>query len=47
MNNHFLNYTLEGKNRVGLTIGGAYNPDFREAKRILTDVLQKRLMCND
>lgn len=40
MNNHIINYTAEGKIRVDLTIGIAYDADIREAKRILTEVMQ-------
>ncbi len=40
MNNHIINYTREGKIRVDLTIGVAYEADFREAKRVLAEVLQ-------
>ena len=40
MNNHIINYTEEGKIRVDLTIGIAYDADIREAKRILTEVMQ-------
>lgn len=40
MNNHIINYSREGKIRVDLTIGVAYEADFREAKRVLAEVLQ-------
>ncbi|MEO0403673.1 MAG: mechanosensitive ion channel domain-containing protein, partial [Bacteroidota bacterium] len=39
MNNHILNYTKEGKIRVDLNIGVAYDADLKLAKKTMMDVL--------
>ena len=39
-NGSITNYTKEGKIRVDLTIGIAYNADLKTAKRVLTEVMQ-------
>lgn len=39
MNNHIVNFTEEGKIRVDLSVGIAYDADIREAKKILEAAL--------
>lgn len=40
MNNHLINYTREGRIRVDLTVGVAYDADIKKAKEVLTNVMK-------
>lgn len=47
-NGNIINYTLEGKRRVDITIGIAYGSDIKKAKEVIQEVLKSNsLVLND